>query len=101
MLSRTYIRKRRRRQKCIRAVLKLLTIAAIIWLAILLSGGKPKIIGYEYMTGTSLWDLSRNCPETVDKRDCISEIIALNAMTGSTVHANRLYVVPVYEGGRK
>ena len=97
MLSRTYIRKRRQRQKRIRAVLKLLTIAAIIWLAILLSGGKPKIVGYEYMTGTSLWDLSRNCPETVDKRDCIAEIIALNAMAGSTVHANRLYVVPVYE----
>ena len=97
MLSRTYIRKRARRRRRIRAVLKILTIAAIIWLAILLSGGKPKIIGYEYMTGTSLWDLSRNCPETVDKRDCIAEIIALNAMTGSAVHANRLYVVPVYE----
>ena len=97
MLKRTYIRKRARRHRRIRAVLKLLTIAAIIWLAILLSGSKPKIIGYEYMTGTSLWDLSRNCPETVDKRDCIAEIIALNSMTGSTVHANRLYMVPVYE----
>lgn len=96
MLKRTYIRKRARRRRRMRAVLKLLIIAAIVWLAILLSGGKPKIIGYEYMTGTSLWDLSRNCPETVDKRDCISEIIALNAMTGSTVHANRLYLVPIY-----
>lgn len=96
MLKRTYIRKRARRHRRIRAVLKLLTIAAIVWLAILLSGGKPKIIGYEYMTGTSLWDLSRNCPETVDKRDCISEIIALNAMQESTVYENRLYLVPIY-----
>lgn len=96
MLKRTYIRKRARRRRRIRAVLKLLTIAAIIWLVILLSGGKPKIIGYEYMTGTSLWDLSRNCPETVDKRDCIAEIIALNAMQESTVYENRLYLVPIY-----
>lgn len=96
MLKRTYIRKRARRRRRMCAVLKLLTIAAIVWLAILLSGGKPKIIGYEYMTGTSLWDLSRNCPETVDKRDCISEIIALNAMQESTVYENRLYLVPIY-----
>ena len=99
MLSKTYIRKRLRRQRRIRAALKLLIIAAVIWLTILLSGAKPKIVRYEYMSGTSLWDLSRDCPETVDKRDCIAEIMAINAMTGSTVYANRLYMVPIYEGG--
>ena len=97
MLSRTYKRKRARRERRIRMVLKLIFIAAVIWLAILLSGGKPHIVGYEYSSGTSLWDLSRNCPKTVDKRDCIAEIMAVNSMRDSTVHANRLYMVPIYE----
>ena len=96
MLHKTYIRKqaRKKRRK------KLLLILAVIAAAVLLCGGlrKPHIVGYEYDTAPTLWALSeRYCPDSMDKRKYIDEIMRLNNMPDSTVYAHKMYMVPVYE----
>lgn len=81
--------------------LRLAALAAVIVVVWLLLCGamreERQVIGYDYITGTSLWDLARECPDDMDKRDYIAQIVALNALQGSVVYADRLYQVPVYE----
>ena len=88
------LKRKRKRGLFITACLALIVLAVI-----LLSGAKhPEAAGYEYVTGTSLWGMAEEyCPDSMDKRDYISEIMALNAMADSVVYANRLYAVPIYE----
>ena len=83
MLHRTYIRKQARKKRRIKAAVKLLLIIAVIAAAVLLSGGirKPRIIGYEYDTASTLWELSkRYCPSSMDKRKYIDEITLIGHM---------------------
>ena len=60
---------------------------------------EPKFVvaDYTYVSCDRLWDLTKYCPQKMDKRDFISEIIELNGMSDSVVHSNRLYQIPVYE----
>ncbi len=92
-------RKRRNAERK-RKALKVLGILALGLIIALLCGmgiNRPKITGYDYKTGTSLWDLASDCPDSVDKRQMIAEIMAVNAMIDSTVYGGRLYQVPVYK----
>lgn len=100
MLDRTRIRKEKqkeRRIKLLRAILIALTVIAL-WLILCGQVRKNRqVVSYEYISGSCLWDLARNCPDDMDKRDYITEIMTLNNMSSETVYANRLYQVPLYE----
>ncbi len=89
----------RRKLKRKRGLFITACLILIVLAVILLSGAKhPEAVGYEYVTGTSLWGMAEEyCPDGMDKRDYISEVMALNAMADSVVYANRLYAVPIYE----
>ena len=77
---------------------KTILIIAIIVLAILLAGNKPKISGYGYDSCNTLWDLAeRHCPAEIDKRDFVEEVKKLNAMPDYKVFAGREYQYPIYE----
>lgn len=89
-----------RKQKRLRLTVSILAIFAAV---ILLCGlaHKPKVSGYEYDSATTLWELSeRYCPDSMDKRKYIDEVMRLNNMSDSTVYAHRLYLVPIYEKSR-
>lgn len=97
MLSRKYSKKCIRR-RMIRRVLTIFIIGlAIAIMTILLCGAKPQAVGYDYISGTSLWEIAgEHCPGNMDKRVYINEVMKLNGMDDCTVYANRLYQVPVY-----
>lgn len=81
---------------------KAIAIIAVVVLAILIAGSKPKAVRYEYDRCQSLWDLAeRHCPESVDKRDFIEEVRKINGIEGSVVYAGREYQYPVYEHMRR
>ena len=97
MLERTRIRKQRQRKRRLRLIAGIL---AVIATTVLLCGltHKPQVSGYEYDTASTLWELSeRYCPDSMDKRKYIDEIMQLNNMSDSTVYAHKMYMVPVYE----
>ena len=58
---------------------------------------QPKITGYEYDTCDTLWELTVYCPDTVDKRDFIDEVMKINNMKNETVYSGRVYQYPIYE----
>lgn len=77
---------------------KVILIIAIILIAFLIAGNRHKVIGYEYDSCNTLWDLAeRHCPEEIDKRDFIEEVKKLNAMKDYKVYSERLYQYPIYE----
>lgn len=77
---------------------KIVVIIAIIALAVLVSGHKPKVTAYEYDTCNTLWDLAdRHCPNSMDKHDFIEEVKRLNNMNDYKVYPERLYQYPIYE----
>lgn len=99
MVSRMRKRKRQRRRRMAQVALTFMLGLAVIAIAILLCGSKPQAIGYEYDSARTLWELSeRYCPDSMDKRAYIAEVMKLNAMSDSVVYADRLYQVPIYEG---
>jgi hypothetical protein len=55
---------------------------------------------YKVEAGDSLWKISYNyCPDTVDRREWVEEIAALNDLNGSTIHPGQKLIVlaPVKE----
>ena len=76
---------------------KIIIVIAIITVAVLVSGSKPKVTDYGYDTCVNLWDLAqRHCPEQVDKRDFIEAVVKLNNIKNYTVYANQQYQYPIY-----
>lgn len=77
---------------------KIILVIAIITVAVLISGSKPKVTSYGYDTCVNLWDLAkRHCPEQVDKRDFIEAVVELNGIENYTVYEGREYQYPIYE----
>lgn len=80
---------------------KILIITATVAVAVLLCGiarHKPTLVGYEYDTAETLWGLAdKYCPENMDKRQYIAEVMELNCMPNEVVHPHMLYQVPIYE----
>ena len=60
--------------------------------------GKPKLMGYTYDSGNTVWEMAEKyCPENMDIRELIAEIESLNGIKNSTVHAGSVYKIPIYE----
>ena len=94
-----YRQKIRRRQRMVKGISILaLFLCVLLLIGAMLVTEPPKAEAYEYDTCSTLWELAeRYCPEDMDKRDFINEVMALNAMVNETVYRNRLYMVPIYE----
>lgn len=90
-------RRRARRRRGILGTIFFLLGIVIIWAILCGMNHEVKAVGYDYKSGSSLWDLACECPNSIDKRDYIAEIMALNAMDSNTVYADRLYQVPIYK----
>lgn len=90
-------RRRARRKRGLLGAICFIMGIAVIWALLCGAKNEPEAVGYDYISGSSLWDLAMDCPEDMDKRDYIAEIMALNAMDSKTVYAGRLYQVPIYE----
>lgn len=64
-----------------------------------LKGNQPKIIGYTYDTGNTIWEIAqRHCPSEMDVRNVVYEIKKANEIDDGIIQPNTLYQVPVYEG---
>ena len=60
--------------------------------------GKPKLMGYTYDSGNTVWEMAEKyCPENMDIRELIAEIESLNGIKNSTVYADSVYKIPIYE----
>ena len=94
------IMKRKRKRKK-QAIIKIVIAILILIVSLFLYGGiftKHKAVAFGYDSCNTLWDLAeRHCPEKVDKRDFIEEVVKLNSMNGYTVYSERLYQYPIYE----
>lgn len=97
MRARKCIRKRECRRRIRQGICTFFIGFLIAVMVIILCGGKMHAVGYDYVSGTSLWEIAKeHCPDSMDKRDYIAEVMKLNGMENCTVYANRLYQVPVY-----
>lgn len=90
--------KKQRKKETIKTI-TVITILSILAILILIKVLTPiKACGYEYDTCDSLWELAtEHCPNRIDKRDFVDEVMKLNGMNTATVYENRLYQYPVYE----
>lgn len=96
MRGKSKISKRNGKAKS-RLFVMLLSITAITF-TVAAKGNQPKIVGYTYDTGSTLWDIAKeHCPDDMDVRDVIREIRKVNGIEGSVIYQNWLYKVPVYE----
>ena len=92
-------RQARRRRRLIRA----LSVVILVGIVLLLIGAAymaepPKVKAYEYQSCSTLWEFAEEyCPNNMDKRRYIDEVMRLNAMENCTVYSGRLYKIPVYE----
>ena len=77
----------------------ILYVAAVIAILLIYFATEPRYVvaNYTYETCNNLWELTKYCPEQMNKRKFIDEIIELNGMENATVHSNRLYQIPIYE----
>lgn len=65
-------------------------------------GNQPKIIGYTYDSGDTVWEMAqRCCPSEMDIRDVVREIEVLNGIENAKIYANVLYQVPIYENSAR
>lgn len=79
-----------------------LTIFAITILIIMLTsfvkGNAPKIIGYTYASGNTVWEMAeKHCPKGMDVRYFAGEIERVNELKNSVVYEHYVYKIPVYE----
>ena len=73
-------------------------IIAATTLVVSATKGNPKIIGYTYDKGNTVWELAEeHCPKGMDVRDMVQEIKKANGLEDSVVYSNREYKIPVYE----
>lgn len=92
------MKRKQKRANC--RILRILCwgIFILFMVVILTGGGRMKAVSYAYVTGTSLWGIAtEHCPEYMDKRKYINEVMKLNGMDDCTVYAGRIYQVPVYK----
>lgn len=92
------------------AIMMIVLAAALIGASILLLNWvfQPTMDGIDWREdvytvegGDSLWELSgKYCPDTVDRREWIDEVQALNGMQSSTIYAGQKIIIlePVKEG---
>lgn len=97
--ERIYRRQRQRRKKRLVRAVSIIILTIVV---LLLLGAAymhvPEVKAYEYQTCRTLWELAdRHCPDEMDKREYVAEVMELNAMESCTVEPSRLYMVPVYE----
>lgn len=91
-----YLKRKQAKRK--RFFISIITIFTLITLILAIGSGKSEAESYTYVTASSLWEIAKeHCPDSMDKRDYIAEVMKLNGMEDYTVYANRLYRVPVYE----
>ena len=59
---------------------------------------EPKIVGYTYDTGSTVWEMAtRCCPARLDTQEVVREIEMLNGIENSVVYEGVQYKVPIYK----
>ena len=88
-------RVRKRRGKSIAFVIGVISLCFLVVGAV---KGKDRIItGYEYKCTDTLWGLLEHCPKNMDRWEYLDIVMEINGMNDTTVYANRLYQVPIFE----
>lgn len=79
---------------------KFLRVGVILMIALMLlaKANEPRIVGYTYDTGSTVWEMaSRCCPEGIDMQSVAREIEKLNGIEDSIVYESVQYKVPIYD----
>lgn len=90
----------RRKQRKKKMLLAMATITFVICMALISCSATNKqyiVEGCEYKRCDALWDFVALCPEDMDRWAYIHNIMELNGMSDTTVHPDRLYMVPIYK----
>ena len=88
----------KRNQKAKARLFLVLSCIAVITLTVVAKGNRPKVVGYIYDSGDTLWEIAEeHCPDNMDVRDFMMEIKKANGMKSSVVYADESYKIPVYE----
>lgn len=71
---------------------------AIITITVAAKENQPKVVGYIYDTGSTVWEMAeRHCPDNVDVRDFAKEIVKANGIENYVIHKYQAYKIPVYK----
>ncbi len=96
---------KRKRKKKRQAIIRIAIAILILIVSFLLYGAvhpKHTVASFGYDSCLNLWDLAdKHCPNSVDKRDFIEDVVKLNNMKGYTVYPERVYQYPIYEEGKR
>lgn len=81
-----------------RRILGLIAIAMMLLFILGCKGNKPKIIGYTYDSGNTVWEMAqRCCPNNMDIREVVREIERVNKIKNSIIYDSKSYKVPIYQ----
>ena len=70
----------------------------IVMLSAFAKGNPPKVVGYTYDSGNTVWEMAtKHCPDGMKIRDFAKEIAKVNGIENNVVYANCSYKIPVYE----
>lgn len=86
-----------------RRITALAIIASTVLLTgVVVKGNQPKIIGYTYDTGSTVWEMAqKHCPDGMDIRDVVREIEKINGIENATVYDYISYQIPIYENSTR
>lgn len=73
-------------------------LVVIIMITAFAKGNTPKIVGYTYASGSTVWEIAtENCPKGMDVRYFAKEIAKANGLENNVVYEHYAYKIPVFE----